>query len=268
MNGPEMESDGRIPLGPSALSRGVARCGLGGLRTLVAVSGIIAGLAAFGIGEATREWVPPEKVRTNFFGAVRERVTRDSPRVAIRTAALAFGVMGLCLGGCLGITGGLARRSLPASVAGGLLGAVLGALLGAGVTLGLLPFFMQMRSQFRNNDLVIGMLVHGVIWGPLGAAAGLAVAIGLGEPRLIGRAVAAGFAGAVVGSVAFDVIGAFAFPLAKTDSPISQTWTSRLLARLLVSVGTAAVVALLLPGPRPTQTASPKPSIPTTIPEV
>ena len=92
--------------------------------------------------------------------------------------------------------------------------------------------------------------MHGVIWGPLGAAAGLAVAIGLGEPRLIGRAMVAGLAGAVLGAVAFDVVGAFAFPLAKTDSPISRTWASRLLARLLVTIGTAATLALLLPAPR------------------
>ena len=91
--------------------------------------------------------------------------------------------------------------------------------------------------------MIIGMLMHGVIWGPLGAAAGLAIAIGMGEPRLIGRAMVAGLVGAVVGGVAFDLVGAFAFPLAKTDSPISQTWATRLLARLLVTVGTAACLA-------------------------
>ena len=37
------------------------------------------------------------------------------------------------------------------------------------------------------------------VLGRLGAAAGLAFAIGLGQPRLIGRAVVAGFAGAVLG---------------------------------------------------------------------
>ena len=60
----------------------------------------------------------------------------------------------------------------------------------------------------------------------------------------------AGLVGAVVGAVAFDLVGAFAFPLAKTDSPISQTWATRLLARLLVTIGTAASLALLLTGPR------------------
>ena len=239
---------------------------LGRVRALIVVSGIVAGLAAFGIGEATSELIPPDTVKFDFFGAARVQVSRDTQRVVTLTAAVAFGVLGVCLGSCLGIAGGLARRSVSACVSGGLFGAVLGGILGAGGALGLLPFSMEMRSQHPNNDLVIGILVHGIIWGALGAAAGLAFAIGLGQPRLFGRAVVAGFAGAVAGSVAFDLIGGFTFPLAKTDSAISLTWASRLFARVMVSALTAAVVALLLPAPSPATGALPGPSIPTTIP--
>jgi hypothetical protein len=231
------------------------------------VSGIIAGLAAFVIGEATSELIPPDTVKFDFFGAARAQITRDTARVVTRMAALAFGVLGVCLGGCLGIAGGLARRSASGCVSGGLFGAVLGGILGAGGALALLPFSMEMRVQHPNNDLIIGILLHSIIWGPLGAAAGLAFAIGLGQPRLIGRALVAGFAGAVVGAVAYDLIASFAFPLAKTDSAISLTWTSRLLARLTVCALTAAVVALVLPAPRPATGALPEPSIPTTNPE-
>jgi hypothetical protein len=231
---------------------------------VIALSGIIAGLAAFGIGEASSEWIPPDRVQFDFFGTARERVSRDTPRVVVRTAALAFAVLGLCLGGFLGLAGGLARLSVPAAVAAGALGAVLGALLGAGTTLGLLRFSMEVRSEYPNNDLVIGIVVHGVIWGLLGAAAGLACALGLGERRLIGRAIAAGFAGALVGAIAFDVMGAFAFPLAKTDGAISLTSISRLLARLLVGFGTAAAIAGLMPTPRPDPDRAPEPSIATT----
>ena len=205
-NGPDVESEGQVPRESSAPVRGAAVAGVGGgrgrVRTLISVCDVVAGLAAFGIGDATSELIPPQTVHYSFYGAPRERVTRDTPRVATRTAALAFGVLGFCLGGCLGIAGGLARRRTAAAVGTGLFGAVLGGILGAGTTLVLLPFSMAMRSQYPNNDLVFGILVHGALWGPLGAAAGLAVAIGLGEPRLIGRAVAAGFAGAVVGSEA------------------------------------------------------------------
>jgi hypothetical protein len=234
---------------------------------LTLVAGFVAGLAAFGIGEATSELIPAETVQFDFFGAARQTVSRDTPRVVTRTAALAFGVLGVCLGGSLGIAGGLARRSAPAAAAGGLLGAVLGGLIGAGSTMGLIPFSLQMRSLHPKTDLIIGMLVHGTIWGALGIAAGLAVAVGLGEPRLAVRAAASGFVGAVLGAIAFDLIGAFAFPLANTDSAISRTWATRLIARLLVGVGTAAVVALFLPAPRRAQVAFREPPAPRTIPE-
>jgi len=72
---------------------------------------------------------------------------------------------------------------------------------------------------------------------------GLAFAIGLGERRLPGRALLAGLAGAVLGTIAFDVVRALAFPLAKTDALFSLTWPTR----LLVSLGTAAALALSLP---------------------
>jgi hypothetical protein len=269
-NVPEVKMDEQVPRERAAVG-GVAGArmahGLGRVRTLIAVSGIVAGLAAFGIGEATSELIPPDTVKFDFFGATRAQVTRDTPRVVARMAALAFGVLGVSLGGCLGIAGGLARRSAAGSVAGGLCGAILGGLFGAVGALGSLPFSMQLRIQHPNNDLVIGILLHGMTWGLLGAVSGLAFAIGLGQPRLAVRAVVAGLVGAVVGSVAFDLIGGFAFPLAKTDSAISLTWPSRLLARLMVSALTAAVIALLLPAPRAATGVLPEPSIPTTIPE-
>ncbi len=109
-------------------------------------------------------------------------------RVVRRTTALAYGVLGVCLGGCLGLAGGVARRRAAASVAGGLLGAVLGAVLGGQATLWLLPSLLELRHNHQNLDMIIGMLIHGVIWGPLGAAAGLAFAVGLGDSRFTGRA--------------------------------------------------------------------------------
>jgi hypothetical protein len=81
----------------------------------------------------------------------------------------------------------------------------------------------------------------------LGALAGLAFAVGLGERPLWVRALTAGFIGALVGAVAFELIGAVAFPGAKTDDPISRTWATRLMARLLVTAATAAALTLVLP---------------------
>jgi len=104
---------------------------------------------------------------------------------------------------------------------------------------------------YPEYDLILSMIMHGSIWGLTGATAGLAFAVGLGEQKLYGRTLAAGFAGAVLGAIVFDLIGVVLFPLGSTGQPISTTWPTRLMARLLVTLATAAVVILLLPEPSP-----------------
>jgi hypothetical protein len=229
---------------------------LGWARGLLAVGGVLAGLLAFGIGEAVYELIPAENVRQELMGRTKVSPTVATENVAAsQNGALAFGVLGVCLGGCLGLAGGLARRSASASIAVGGLGSVLGLATGVCAALALLPFFINSRIRYPDYELALSLVMHGLIWGLLGAQAGLAFAVGLGERRLWGRALTAGFAGALLGAVAFDLIGALAFPWAKTDEAISQTWVTRLIARLMVTVGTAGVVILVLPDPRPAQSA-------------
>ena len=80
------------------------------------------------------------------------------------------------------------------------------------------------------------MLVHGGIWGPIGAAGGLAFALGLGGgPRSAFRATLGGLVGASLGTVLFEIVGAWFFPLAKTAYPIAVGAGARLTARLLTS---------------------------------
>jgi len=216
-------------------------------RGLLAVGGLLAGLLAFGVGEAVYDLIPAKSVTQHALGLTRVTPTVASENVAAaRNGALAFGVLGLFLGGCLGLAGGLARRSLFAAAAGGL-GSVLGCAAGVGASLALLPFCIASRIRYPDSDLVISFFMHGAIWGLLGALAGLAFAVGLGRRPLWGQALTAGFAGALVGAVAFDLIGLVAFPGAKTDDPISRTWVTRLMARLLVTVATAVAVSLVLP---------------------
>jgi hypothetical protein len=61
----------------------------------------------------------------------------------------------------------------------------------------------------------------------------------------------------MVGTLAFEVIGPFAFPLAKTGEPIAATSGARLVARLAVALGTAAGAALAVQAPR----SKPKPAV-------
>ena len=218
-------------------------------RWLAALAGVLAGLIAFGLGEATYKWIPAKIVAIPTMGTIVYAPTAATEAVAAaRNGTIAFGILGLCLGGCLGIAGGLARRAPAATVTAGLLGSILGAALGAGVSLPLLPRLMNARIMHSDYEIMISLIMHGLPWGLAGAAAGLAFAVGLGERRLIVPALTAGCAGAVLGAIAFDLIGAALFPFADTGEPIAAAWLARLLARLLVTVGTAALVILILPG--------------------
>ncbi len=214
---------------------------------LVILGGLLSGLLAFGLGEPLYKLIPPELVPRDLMGTKTMIPTQETQSVAAtKNAALAFGVLGLCLAGSLGIVGGLARRSASSPVRGGLVGAVLGLAAGVGAPIGLLPFSIRAQLDYPEHDLIVSLAAHALIWGLLGALAGLAFAVGLGERRLIGRAFTAGFAGAVLGAITFELIGGTFFGLAETAHPISATRLTRLMARLLVTVGTAVALAMTL----------------------
>jgi hypothetical protein len=236
--------------GPGAAFDGRSTARTSRERWLVMLGGVLAGLVAFGIGEATYGIFRTVLVQQNLQGTIIwvPSLATNSAAVA-KNGALAFGALGACLGLCLGVAGGLARRSTPAAVRGGLLGAVLGSAAGAGLSLPLLPWFYQAEKDYFEYELILSLSMHAFIWGVLGAVAGLAFAVGRGEGRLIGRALPAGGLGGLLGAITFDLIGAMFFAAAETGEPISETWQTRLMARLMVTMGTAAVILLFLPDP-------------------
>ncbi len=214
-------------------------------RWLVIAAGMAAGLAAFAAGEATYQIIPPRRVMLNTMGTVAPAVTAETQSTAdVRNAALAFALQGALLAGFLGAAGGLARRSVPMAAAAGLPGALLGAGLAGAVSLLSLRAFNRARVDHSDYDMAISILMHGTIWGLTGAAAGLALAIGLGgDRRRLAAGFLLGFVGAAIGALAFDILGAGLFPLAETGDAVSRTWDSRLTARLLVAIATSALVS-------------------------
>ena len=218
-------------------------------RWLVVLGGVLAGLVAFGTGEATYQTFRPALVRQNLMGnKLMTPTLKTNHAAAVKNGALAFGVLGGCLGVCLGAAGGLARgpRGRP-SWRTPRRGAGIGP--GAGLSLALLPWFLEARFDYLEYDLIISLVMHGLIWGLLGASAGLAFAIGMGERRLLGRALIAGCLGGLLGAIIFELVGAMYFTAAETGNPISLTWPTRLMARLFVTLGTAAAIVLFLPNP-------------------
>jgi len=222
---------------------------LGRARWLIALGGFLAGLISFGIGEAVHNVIPVKLVLQDVMmtgkKAMLTSVETENTAMA-QNAALAFGVLGLCLGAFMGTAGGLARPSAAASVTAGLFGAAASATLAALLCLVLLPRLLKAQFDYSDYDLLIALFSHGLIWGLLGALAGAAFAIGLGDRRLLGVAVTAGLLGAVLGTIVMELIGAAFFANAATVKPISDTWPTRLLARLLVTSGTAAGLLVLL----------------------
>ena len=175
-----------------------------------------------------------------------------------REALLAFGMLGAVLGLALGLAGGLARRSVGAALGAGGLGLALAAAAGAGAAVVLVPYYITHVNRDA-DDLLLALLTHGGIWVPIGAAAGVAYGGGFGGLRGALAALLGGLLGAMIGTLVFEVIGPFAFPLAKTGEPISVTPGSRLLARLAVALFTAAGASLatqaLVSKPKPAAAA-------------
>ncbi len=213
----------------------LARVGWG--PTLIA--GTLAGLLAWAGGE----WVE----RANTVRIVSEFEVAGSQQFAQRGAAilarstLAHALLGTLLGLALGLVGGAARRSARGAIIGAVAGSILGGIAGAVTARLAVAIFLRNEDTTVSDQILLPLLTHGAIWSALGAAGGLALAIGLGGPRRrLLHAALGGLLGAVVATFFYELIGGLAFPLEQTGQPISSGVGSRLFARLVVAILVAA----------------------------
>jgi hypothetical protein len=212
---------------------------------LLLLAGILAGGVSTVLGEATLEFFLPElKLQERQGNRMMLPTPETSIRASLKNATLANAELGAALGLALGLAGGLARRSVQAAVAIAVCGLALGGVLGIVTSLGLVTlfYFAQQFTVTLEQDLIVSLVVHAGIWGSLGAAGGLAFALGLGERRRIGRAVIGGLLGALAATLVYEVIGAVCFPLAGSGKPIAETWIPRVLARFLIPVLSALAI--------------------------
>ncbi len=218
---------------------------------LVTAAGLSAGLLAWGVGEVFYDYFPAKKEKTIVNGAVFMLASGKSVDIAHRqNATVAFAIFGGLLGVILGMTGGYSRRAPIAGISAGMFGLIVGSALGAGMTTMLTPILFEALTRMTNgvstgqDDFITPIWVHSLIWGSLGASAGLALGLGRGGGKgVVIRATFAGFMGAVLGTVVFELIGAELFPLEKTTHPLALGRWSRLLARLLVALPAALLAA-------------------------
>ena len=159
------------------------------------------------------------------------RGTHLSIETAARNAAVAYGLLGAVLSLSLGVTAGclLGRFSIPRALTAGLAGIVLGASLGAASSYVLTPIYL---NRLGTADITLTMLIHLGIWTAIGAASGIAFAIGAGARKRFVGSVIGGITGAAMAAVLFDVCGAF-LPLAHTERPLAEEAGTRLAAAVM-----------------------------------
>lgn len=209
---------------------------------------LLAGVASWPIGEATRRYFKPSEAaaaqRYDFRALNRETAIANA-----RNGALAFGALGGLLGLGLGLAGSLSRRPSRGALRSAAVGLILGAATGALPSFAILPWHWQTRHDDPASiDLTMPLLIHAGLWCGLGAAAGLAYGLGRRglKPRPLLAGALGGLIGAAIGTVFYELVGAMSFPLERTTDPFSATASTRLLARLSVAVFAAlgAVVSL------------------------
>jgi hypothetical protein len=221
---------------------------------LTVAAGLVAGVISWAGGEATFNWFPLDKAMvyppdynkiSGYHKMAVQAEVEGKARVVVerRKAVAAFGLLGLVLGLSLGLTGGLARGGSRPALAGAVIGGVAGAAAGGGLSFALVPLFFRSEDP-EGGGLVVLFLTHAGIFTGIGAAAGLALGVGLDDRPALGRALLGGLFGALVGTVAYEAALAAAFPLLRTYEPLSTERVPRLLAHLLVAACTALLAGL------------------------
>jgi hypothetical protein len=197
---------------------------------------LIAGAAAWLAGERTMEYARLSKAAAENYRD-STALNAEMPRVIAINGALTFGTFGGLLGLALGLGGGLCRRSTTGAIVGALAGLILGAAAGALPALAVMPWHWRHRNDDPATlELLTPLLKHMALWSAVGLAAGLAFGIGSsGRPARLLEAALAGLLGAMLGTLAFEILGAVFFPLDHTADPFSSTSSTRLLAKLCVA---------------------------------
>lgn len=202
-------------------------------------AGVAGAILAGGLGEVTSNWF---SARGNFAlgpmqgGGATLGSIRDA---AVRNASLTCSVQGAILGLAFGLAGAIGNPRR----AQGAIGTVVG--LVGGMVLGLLVSHQAYRMFLRavdpnSDDLIMPILTHGLVWGLIGAVAGLAYGLASGSGVI--RAGAGGLIGGVAAAGLFQVLGAVLFPNDETTQPLADATLPRLVAHAsLALIATAAI---------------------------
>jgi hypothetical protein len=205
---------------------------------------MLGGTAAWLAGEYFLNYFKASRVASENYRDSTQ-LNLEMPGVTARNGALAFGSLGGSLGLCLGLAGGFCRRSWRGALLGAIAGVVLGVVCGAAPSFAVMPWQWAHRGDDPSTtQLLVPMFIHLGLWGGAGIAAGLAFALGNSgfKPMGLFQGAFGGLVGTMLGTFVYDLGAAYLFPFEHTASPFSDTWGTRLIARLCVAgfVGLAA----------------------------
>jgi hypothetical protein len=207
----------------------------------------IAGAAAWLGGERAHQLFKPSEESSSQRFDFRA-LNRELSLSGTRNAAVAFGLLGACLGLALSLTPGSSRRSTVRRLGSSLLGLLAGGTAGVAGSYLVIPFHYEYKDP-SGTEIGQSVLTHGMIWGLVGLGAGVAYGISRSRPtRLtVFRSAQGGLIGALIGTVLYELIGGLAFPLARTTDAISASAWTRLLACMAIALGTAVGILMSQP---------------------
>jgi hypothetical protein len=208
---------------------------------LCLAAGLSAGLLSWVVEEVALRYFGPSYVLTKeqerSAAASGAELARQRLVTMTRTAMTSYGLLGGLLGLGLGVVGGRVGGSRARGTTAGLLGLLLGGVACILPSWLLVPrYYVELAAA---DDLTFPLKVHLGMWVNAGIVGGLALAIGLGSWSRVVPAVLGGALGAAFGTAFYEFSGAFAFPTAETNLPLSITLGSRLTAHLAVAVFSA-----------------------------
>jgi hypothetical protein len=280
MNAPETEDGAKDQLEPFAVKGGATPASevssVHGARTLVTtiVVALGAGIVAWSVANSFRvaEFHKQDFGRPGE-GNVRDGAADANPALsksqssnrpvvisaveakvfATQNGVKGYAILGAILALGLGVTAGLlnGRRSISLVFLAGVTGFVLGACGGAVSSYVLIPVYF---ANLESADVTFSILIHLGIWTVLGAASGVAIAIGTGSRRAFIPCLVGGITGACLATLLYDLSGAF-FPLAHTERPLAEEALTRLAGNIVLSLCVAVGIVVV---------ASQRPRIPAT----
>jgi hypothetical protein len=217
--------------------------GHGRLWLALIVTALLAAAGAWLLGESGVARAVAANAAIPTMGQIVMATTAATVQAAdVKNAVRLFGAFGAILGLMLGLAGGWSRGDARAAWGAAVVGLIAGGVTGAAVPFFVVRAFHHWQREGA-DELIYSMVMHSGLLTLPGAVAGLALAIGLGNKRRLVHAALGGASGAIVGAIAYDLIGAFAFPFASTGDPIAATAAARFAQLIVPAVAIAAGAA-------------------------